>query len=89
MVVSWAAVALAQRGIKYFLKDIGAGVGDSLTPQRGCRGSYAFELKGPCRLLNGHGPSHLTDRQNTVIPAHVRVLSALLLGSGVHLDSHC
>lgn len=35
MVVSWAAVALAQRGIKYFLKDIGAGVGDSLTPQRG------------------------------------------------------
>lgn len=35
MVVSWAAVALAQHGIKYFLKDIGAGVGDSLAPQGG------------------------------------------------------
>lgn len=35
MVVSWAAAALAQHGIKYFLKDLGAGVGDSLAPQRG------------------------------------------------------
>lgn len=42
MVVSWAAVALAQHGIKYFLKDIGADVGDSLAPQRGQWGSYAF-----------------------------------------------
>lgn len=35
MAVSRAAVALAQHGIKYFLKDTGAGVGDSLAPQGG------------------------------------------------------
>lgn len=78
MVVSWAAVALAQHGIKCFLKDIGAGVGDSLAPQRGWWGSYAFELKGPCRLLAGPGPSLLTDRQCTVIPTHQSVVCSFI-----------